>query len=815
MADPYVLNVQRWVNNKFRGQSGYTEIPENGNTGWTTIYALLHGLQITLEVGSTADNFGNGTINAFNAFVRKNGQIKERTAMQDKELQDEYNTAIGDEKIALGKLIDQYEKIHGIIQGALLCKGYAIGTNTPTGNFYAGTANAIKQLREDAGIDKSSSVVTLNIMKALMSMDYFYSYDTSARTKNIQKIQRYLNANYEDYTGLTPCDGVYGRGTNKALIYAIQVEEGMPTSVANGNFGPSTKNCCPTIPYAGVEKDYNGNTYSSTEIGRFAKLVNMGLYANGMGDGNFGTSINTGYLRQFQSKYALPITGIANLTTWLSIFISSGDTSRTAVACDCATILTTEKAQTLYNNGYRYVGRYLSGKIASGASKALSREELQIAFNAGLRVFPIQQASANKVSYFTEEQAVADVNSAYQYATNLGIPRDTVIYFAVDCDPIDTEITSNIIPYFKKVAETMKNSKNSKYKIGIYGTRNVCTRVSDKGYAVRSFVSDMSTGFSGNLGFPIPNNWAFDQFATITVGSGAGQIEIDKDGFSGLDLGINSIVDEGADEPVITPDPDYDVLIGYDTKSPQPVVMVNKSSKSYNVYSSKAENVCNVNPAKQEIDSICDDLGYYPDDIYPVNKWGVTGHKVGEIKPGDLFIWFSCRDHSYDNVPGAQDQVMNQGDSAHKVLFRTSDGIVRYGYIQEVLTASTYNVDDSTRPGKDNFFFNNFNPNIGELRPNGATKAEDLVNVVYDVRRDLQCLDTRGNKLYIISAGSKLKHPGSAGANFNDYMYFSQICESGSTEWHDINPNSPTGNNGGFVSLDMENGVNGYDLALW
>src|SRR5699024_5000034 len=72
MADIYVQNVQRWVNNKFRGYSGYTVIPENGETGWTTIYALLHGLQITLEVGSTADNFGNGTINAFNAFVNKN-----------------------------------------------------------------------------------------------------------------------------------------------------------------------------------------------------------------------------------------------------------------------------------------------------------------------------------------------------------------------------------------------------------------------------------------------------------------------------------------------------------------------------------------------------------------------------------------------------------------------------------------------------------------------------------------------------------------------------------------------------------------------
>lgn len=53
--------------------------------------------------------------------------------------------------------------------------------------------------------------------------------------------------------------------------------------------------------------------------------------------------------------------------------------------------------------------------------------------------------------------------------------------------------------------------------IGIYGTRNVCTLVYEAGYAVASFVSDMSTGYSGNMGFMIPPNWNYDQYAEITV----------------------------------------------------------------------------------------------------------------------------------------------------------------------------------------------------------------------------------------------------------------------------------------------------------
>ncbi|MGL5646349.1 MAG: hypothetical protein ACRDDY_00740, partial [Clostridium sp.] len=48
----------------------------------------------------------------------------------------------------------------------------------------------------------------------------------------------------------------------------------------------------------------------------------------------------------------------------------------------------------------------------------------------------------------------------------------------------------------------------------------------------------MSAGYSGNImNYEIPKNWAFNQFATVTV-SGIG---IDKDGYSGRDVGFNEI----------------------------------------------------------------------------------------------------------------------------------------------------------------------------------------------------------------------------------------------------------------------------------
>ncbi len=546
--DPYIVNVQEWVNQNFKGEPGYEEITVTGKTGWTTIYALVHALQITLNVGAIVDNFGPSTENSFKEYISvtplvetdPDNRVDPLEFLSLEELQALNTDDMSEEN--KNKVIEliKYRRIVGIVQGALLCKGYSIGTNKPTGNFYSGTGNAIRNLKEDAGVEDTTSYVTVNVMKALMSMDYFYSYDNSTRTKNIIEMQRYLNKNYEDYIGLCPCDGVYGRRTNKALIYAIQAEEGMSTSVANGNCGPSTKSCLPTLSVEGTSKgtSYNGSSYSSEKIEKFKILANMLLYFNGFGDGTISSTLKENTISQFQTKYVIPVTGEIDYTTWLSLLISCGDTERPASACDCATILTKEKAKTLYDNGYRIVGRYLSGYIASGESKALTIDELKIAVEAGLRIFPIYQQSANSVSYFTVQRATNDLLNAFDHASKLGLPSGTSIYFAVDCDPQESEITDYIIPYFKILSSIMKDSLNNKYPVSIYGTRNVCSKVSNAGYAKYSFVSDMSTGFSGNLGFCIPDNWAFDQFTTIKVGSGDGKIEIDKDATSGKDLGL-------------------------------------------------------------------------------------------------------------------------------------------------------------------------------------------------------------------------------------------------------------------------------------
>ncbi len=106
----------------------------------------------------------------------------------------------------------------------------------------------------------------------------------------------------------------------------------------------------------------------------------------------------------------------------------------------------------------------------------------------------------------------SDGRKAGLAAMQLGFPDDTIIYFAVDVDIQDGDIAGTVEPYFTGVASGINSFG---FKVGIYATRNVANTIITDGLADKAFVSDMSTGFSGNLGFPMPSEWSFDQFNEV------------------------------------------------------------------------------------------------------------------------------------------------------------------------------------------------------------------------------------------------------------------------------------------------------------
>lgn len=502
-GDRMVWATQTWLNETYCSNVAFNTINADGITGTGTVNALAKALQIELNVTPVDGIIGTSTLNTFTTMQRQNDDD------------------------------DSTSNLNVIIQGALWCKGYYASFN---GKFDEQTETGIKQMQADAGLSTQNGIVDGIILKALMSMTYFKistEENVTERMLRIQEIQRGLNNKYAITIGeLQACDGIISRGNCKALIYGIQIEEGQESP--DGIWGDITKSLCPTISI----NNYRNYSRNYTYLIQYA-LYFMGHDPNGI-DGQFGSSVKNAVI-QFQSFVGLSADGIVGKQTWASLMVSYGDKTRSAKACDCATILTEAKAQTLVNNGYEIVGRYLTGYIGQNISKALTVSEISIILNSGLRFFPIYQTTARSEAYFNRFQGTFDALNAIDAAYKLYIPENTIIYFAVDFDAMDYQIANSIIPYFEAVNEVISSNDTRKYRVGVYGARNVCSTVCKNGYAVSSFVGNMSSGYSGNLGYAMPDNWAFDQFATVTIGTGDGEIEIDNDGYSGRDVGVSGI----------------------------------------------------------------------------------------------------------------------------------------------------------------------------------------------------------------------------------------------------------------------------------
>ncbi|GAB2900507.1 glycoside hydrolase domain-containing protein [Streptomyces mayteni] len=502
--DEMVLAAQRWVNATYAGVNGYNRCPEDGRTGWATMYSFTRGLQKELGITALSDNFGPTTLS----------RLEARGAVGPNETN---------------------ANIRIIVQYALFCKGYWGGDGR--GTWDALTQSSVRDLKQNAGLTDTTTVVQPKVFKALLTMDAYVL--TPGGSEAVLSIQRWLNGRYFHRAQfyLMPCDGHYSRDVQRSLIYGIQYEIGMSDDVANGVFGPGTQ--------AGLR----ANTLSQGDSGVFVRLFRAGMVFNGASqtfNGEFDTALAE-EVDRFQRFSELPHNGRADFATWAQLLVSTGDPTRAATGADAITSVTPDRARTLLSNGYRIIGRYLDERPSNNPlNKQIQSGELATIFAGGLRVFPISQYYGGEVGYFTYAQGYTDAQDAHTAAARYGFDASTVIYFAVDYDATDEEIDSNIIPYFKGVVAGLRG-KGRRYRHGVYGSRNVCIRVTEATDARWSFVSGMSTGFSGNMGFPLPRNWAFNQIAEISIGSGAGAMGIDRNVWrTGTDAGTDSVGNVGS-----------------------------------------------------------------------------------------------------------------------------------------------------------------------------------------------------------------------------------------------------------------------------
>ncbi len=506
--DSRVQEVQQWLGDTFPqyfrydedgNNSGSFPVKPDGLTGNTTVKALIMALQIHKNL--TPDGaWGSQTTAAYPCI--------------DKSIVDTITIKI--------------------VQGAFLCKGYNPGSFD--GVFGDKTAKAIKEFKADLGMTSDEKLES-DYFKALLTTDP--SVLIGIGNIQIRSVQQYLNREYSSLfinkLGFLPTGGLFERKTSKALIYAIQSEV---KTTPDGMLGPKTFSLFPSIE--------TGCTNTKIVFILKALLICHGYVLNF--DGVYDTDLSI-VVRVFQEFMCLDkdpsvTLGKVNRRTWGALLWSCGDTDRSPNACDCRTkILDSALAYALYNMGIRYIGRYLTN-VANGYDKKMTSEEVQILLKAGLKIFPIFQESPNSTVLPTDFdfwRGQDDAKKAIKAALNLGITKDTVIYFALDCDMMEDEINNYAIPYFEGIKEIF-DFYDKCYKIGVYGTRNSCNKVCNAGYAVNSFVADMSSGYSGNLGYLMPQTWAFEQYIEYRNYTIAGHtLDIDFDMASDFDSGISSV----------------------------------------------------------------------------------------------------------------------------------------------------------------------------------------------------------------------------------------------------------------------------------
>lgn len=526
MSDPIVQRGQVWLNATYGGNPNYSHVEPNGLHGSAMSAALVSAMQI--ELGTPVSGvFGDITKEACDRSPLKPGDSGNRVK---------------------------------IMQYGFYNKGYNAGTED--GSFNAFTKAVVREIQEDAGL--AGSQITDQVdglrMGAILGVDEYKL--VSGGDSKVRWLQQDLNHRYLAYTGLKACDGYYGRSTNQAIIYAIQAEEGMSVDTATGFFGPSTKNYLPDLWQPG-QWGMNGN-YTKEQIERFTILAKYALYCVGIDRymGGSGSKYDPGVLdgeqsaftlnalRAFQKDYGLAQRDMVGLNEWMGMLVSTGNPNRDGEACDCATQLTPSKARAIKGDGYNIVGRYLTGTVGGGADKRnknLTSEEIQTIFDAGLNLFCIYQddedwwQSHNDLSdYFSYDRGYLDASKAISAAHSLLIPEGSCIYFAVDHDFMEGEVWQKVVPHFEGI-NAYVNQYDAAYSVGIYSARNTCGIVSAQGLASGSFVSDMSTGYSGNLGYPLPSNWAFDQIQEYPLGTSDGSFSIDKNVVSGIDRGVDRI----------------------------------------------------------------------------------------------------------------------------------------------------------------------------------------------------------------------------------------------------------------------------------
>jgi hypothetical protein len=149
----------------------------------------------------------------------------------------------------------------------------------------------------------------------------------------------------------------------------------------------------------------------------------------------------------------------------------------------------------LRSAGVAVVGRYLNGNSTNFPHMMLTHEEALSLSRSGCSIISIFH-NTDQISHFTLRQGAADAKSAMAVAKRVGQPVGTAIYFEVDFDASDDELSGHVRAYFEGVRTTLTINGTQQYLVGVYGSGNTCHFLSSTGLVQRRWLAQ-SRGWGG------------------------------------------------------------------------------------------------------------------------------------------------------------------------------------------------------------------------------------------------------------------------------------------------------------------------------
>ncbi|USG67787.1 DUF1906 domain-containing protein [Brevibacillus ruminantium] len=195
-----------------------------------------------------------------------------------------------------------------------------------------------------------------------------------------------------------------------------------------------------------------------------------------------------------------------------------------ALGCDTTTKVTAARLKSIKEKKFTFIGRYLNrlermhDELTDAEVKRISDEGLYI-------VSLYENEGGTDPDYFTKAQGDSDAEDAVELASDLGQPRSTPIYFAVDTDMTTKQIKDKVVPYFQGVKSVLENSRKNPngYKMGIYGSRAVCSYIRGTSPATERYTFIVDNKWQGTF-----DDWNLRQYNfNTTIGSGSGKITVD------------------------------------------------------------------------------------------------------------------------------------------------------------------------------------------------------------------------------------------------------------------------------------------------